>query len=237
MNLPDPQHYQDGILFFHDTHKIILHECGELEELLADAQTRGVFQSFAARPEWNDVFDFFQKSAPRHERDEDDFLFPAVAARVPRMGFQQPDSTIRFLTEGHEMLLRRMAPLLKDWEAFRSVPRDVTALEAAHDMHEQEDARFIANCRELVRLYREHIALEETRVYSVADKVLSGEEKLELIDRIREAYGNEAVTGIFNFDEPRFSNPAYNVIYDPTEVIAEETLEPDEEEDDEEDMI
>jgi hemerythrin-like domain-containing protein len=205
-----------------------------LEELLADAETRGVFQSFAARPEWDEVFNFFQKAAPRHERDEDDFLFPAVAARVPRMGFQQPDSTIRFLLEGHKRLERSMAPLIHDWEAFRNTPRDAASLDAAHATHSGEDARFVATGRELVRLYREHIAIEETRVYSVADKVLSGEEKLELIDRIREAYGNEEVTGIFNFDEPRFSNPAYDIIYAPTEAIAEEMIEPDEEEDDEE---
>ena len=59
MNFPDPQQYQDGVLFLRDTHKIVLYECAELEQLLADAQTRGVFQSFATRPEWNEVFDFF----------------------------------------------------------------------------------------------------------------------------------------------------------------------------------
>ena len=105
-----------------------------------------------------------------------------------------------------------------------------------HAAHEAEDVRFIATGRELVRLYREHIALEEARVYSVADKVLSGEEKLEMMDRIREAYGNEGITGIFTFDEPRFSNPAYDIQYSPTEAISGETIEPEEGEDDEADL-
>lgn len=236
MNLPDPQQYQDGVLFLRDTHNIILYECAELEQLLADAQTRGVFQSFATRPEWNEVFGFFEKSAPRHERDEDEFLFPMLAAHVPRMGFQQPDLTIRFLIEGHQNLIRQMTPLVHDWEAFRTVHRDAEMLGGAHAAHAEEDARFVATGKEMIRLYREHIAIEETRVYSAADRLLSGEEKLEMMNRIREAYGNEGITGIFTFDEPRFSDPAYDIQYAPTEAISEETIEPEEGEDDEADL-
>ncbi len=236
MNLPDPQSYQDGIQYFHDTHKIILHECAELEELLSDAESQGVFQSFASRPEWNEVFDFFQKAAPRHEREEMALLFPAVATHVPHVGFQQPGSTIRFLTEGHEVLQRNMQTLVQDWEAFRNVTRDAASLGAAHATHTSEDARFIATGRELVRLYREHITLEESRVYTVAEKLMSGEEKLELIDQLREAYADEVVTSGFLFDEPRFSDPAYNVIHTPTEAIGEDSYGPEEEEDDEDDI-
>jgi hemerythrin-like domain-containing protein len=233
MNLPDPQKYKDGVQYFRDTHKIILHACAELETLLADAESRGVFQSFASRPEWNDIFDFFQKAAPRHEREEDEFLFPAVAAHIPRVGFQQPGSTIRFLTEGHEVLQRKMDVLVHDWEAFRNISRDAASLGAAHATHTSEDARFIATGRELARLYREHITLEETQVYAVADKLLSGVEKLELIDRVRESYADEVVTSGFVFDEPRFSDPSYNVASS-TEAVGEETFEP--EEDDEDDL-
>ena len=235
MNLPDPQKYQDGVQYFHDTHKIILHECAELEDLLADAESHGVFQSFATRPEWNDVFNFFQKAAPRHELEEEEFLFPAIAAHVPRVGFQQPDSTIRFLIEGHEALQRSMDVLVRDWEAFLNTPRDDEAIGAAHVTHSEVDARFVATGLELIRLYREHIATEETRVYSVADKLLSGVEKVALADKLRESYGVEEVTPLFNFDEPRFSDSAYNIVYSPTEAVGEETLEPEEEEEDEED--
>jgi hemerythrin-like domain-containing protein len=229
MNLPDPQSYQDGVLYFHDTHKIILHECAELESLLADAESQGVFQSFATRPEWNDIFDFFQKAAPRHELEEDEFLFPAVAAHVPRVGFQQPGSTIRFLTEGHEVLQRNMEVLVHDWEAFRNILRDAASLGEAHATHSSEDARFIATGRELARLYREHISLEETQVYSIAGKLLSGVEKLELMDLIRESYADEVVTSGFVFDEPHFSDPAYNIVPSSTEAVSEDTFEPEEE--------
>jgi hemerythrin-like domain-containing protein len=237
MNLPDPQKYQDGVQYFHDTHKVVLHACVELEELLLDAESKGVFQSFASRSEWNDIFDFFQKAAPRHEREEEEFLFPALAAHVPRVGFQQPGSTMRFLTEGHEVLQRNMEVLVHDWEAFRNITRDVASLGESHATHTSEDARFVATGRELVRLYREHIALEETRVYSVADKLLSGLEKLALMDLIRESYADEVVTSGFVFDEPRFSNPAFNITYSPTEAVGDDTVEPDEEEDDEDDQM
>ena len=237
MNLPDPKSYQDGIQYFHDTHKIILQQCAVLEELLSDAESQGVFQSFATRPEWNDIFDFFQKAAPRHEREEQAFLFPAIAAHVPHVGFQQPNSTIRFLTEGHEILQRNMLALVRDWEAFRNITRDAASLGAAHATHTSEDARFIATGRELVRLYRDHIAMEETRVYAVAEKLMTGEEKLELIDQLREAYADEVVTSGFLFDEPRFSDPAYNVISSSTEAVGEDSFEPEEDdEDDQEDF-
>ncbi len=232
MNLPDPENYQDGVQYFHDTHKIILLACAELERLLADAESRGVFQSFAAQAEWSDIFNFFQKAAPRHEQEEEKFLFPAMAAHVPRVGFQQPDSTIRFLIEGHDALQRSMEVLVHDWDSFLGTPHDESAIGASHDAHSEEDARFVATGRQLIRLYREHIATEETRVYSVADKLLSGAEKLALADVIRESYGVEEVTPLFNFDEPRFSDPAYDFVYAPTEAVGEETLEPQEEEDD-----
>ncbi len=232
MNLPDSQNYENGVQYFRDSHKMILEECAALEQLLADAESRGVFQSFATRLDWNEVLDFFQRAAPRHEREEEAILFPALAAHVPRVGFQQPNSTIRFLTEGHEVLERSMKVLVRDWEAFRNTPRDETAIATAHDIHAAEDAHFVATGREMVRLYREHIALEEARVYTVADKLLSGAEKLGLIDRIRESYADEAVTTSFMFDEPRFSNPDYNIAYAPTEAVADETLEPDEDDED-----
>jgi hemerythrin-like domain-containing protein len=231
MNLPDPRSYQDGVRYFHDVHKIILEHCAELETLLADAESQGVFQSFATRPEWNEIFDFFQKAAPRHEREEELFLFPALAARVPRVGFQQPNSTIRFLTEGHEVLQRNMKMLVQDWEAFRNITNEAASLGDVHATHTSEDARFVATARELVQLYRNHISMEEIRVYTIAEKLLSGTEKKELMDQIRESYADEIVTAGFVFDEPRFSNPDYNLAPTPTEAIGDDIIELDEDED------
>lgn len=235
MNLPDPNGYTDGVQFFRDTHTVVLHQCAELSRLLDDAEAHGVFQSFASNPEWEDLFRFFTVHAPRHERDEDELLFPALAARVPHVGFQQPDSPIRFLIEGHKILAGKTEALVHDWTVFRTRPHDPVSIGSAHATHTKEDTDFIATGQELVRLYREHIAIEDQRVYAVADTVLSGEEKLALADRLRDAYGNERITSIFNFDEPQFSDAHYNAQFIPTEAIGEETLEREEEagEDDE----
>lgn len=234
MNLPDPKGYTDGVKFFLDCHKVVLHNCAELSKLLDGAEAHGVFQSFASHPEWESLFHFFTVDIGRHERDETDLLFPVISERVPHMGFQQPDSTIRFLIEGHDVLGRHMNALVHDWEVFRSRTYDAATLGEAHVKHTAEDAAFIAAGRELVRLYKEHVALENERVYTVAEKVLSGEEKLELADRLRDVYGSEAVTGFYNFDEPQFTNPAYNIQFVPTEAVGGENLPEEEEEHDDE---
>src|SRR5579883_963358 len=211
MNSPDPKNYKDGVQFFRDMHKLVLHNCAVLSTLLDDAESRGVFASFAAKPEWDEVLQFFLKVAPQHERDEERFLFPAVANKVPHIGFQQPDAPIHFLVEGHEILQRQIVKLVHDWNVFRQTKQDENNLAESHAKHLTEDTAFIASGRELVRLYHEHVAIEEERVYSVADKVLTGNDKLELSDALRTEYGNEAVTGSFQFEGPQFSNPAYNV--------------------------
>jgi hypothetical protein len=231
VTLPDPAKYLDGVQFFRDTHKLVLRACADLEDLLKDAETRGVFASFAARPEWNSVFEFFLKIAPQHERDEERFLFPVVAAKLPRIGFQQPDAPIRFLIEGHDVMQRETIQLVDAWKTFRSKDRDPATLASSHEDHAAEDAGFIALGHELASLYRDHIATEEARIYSVADKVLTGTERLALIERLQSEYDNEAMTTIAEFEPPQYSNPAYNVSYLPTEAVADAEFEEEEDED------
>ncbi len=231
MTLPDPAQYLDGVQFFRDMHKVVLHNCALLETLLSDAEANGVFASFAAKPEWNSVFEFFLKAAPHHERDEERFLFPIITAKLPRMGFQQPDAPIRFLVEGHDVLQHETRQLVTAWDAFRNKKRDPATLKQAHAIHAAEDAAFIALGRELVSLYRDHIATEEAKVYSVADKVLTGTERLALIEALQGEYDNEAMTAIAEFDTPQYSDPSYNVKYHPTDAVAEAEFEEDDEED------
>lgn len=210
MTLPDPNNYSDGIAFFRDMHKLVRQSCAELETLLADAETSGVFKSFATRPEWEDLFRFFTVIAPEHERDEERYLFPLVIAKVPHVGFQQPDAPIRFLIEGHEVIERKLMQLLKDWNVFRTKPPDPAAIEESHAKHQAEDAAFIASGRELALRYREHITIEEQRIYDLADRMLSGTEKQQLIDLLRAGHDNEATTTLLEFDRPQFSNPSLN---------------------------
>ncbi len=223
MNLPEPSNYTDGVQYFRDSHKVVLHFCAELELLLTDAKTSGVFASFAAKPEWNSVFEFFLKEAPLHERDEEKFLFPMIAAKVPRVGFQQPGATIRFLIEGHEVLQKAMIKLVRDWDEFRKKQRDPSDVVESHAAHEIEDAEFIADGTELARLYREHAATEETQVYSVGDKVLTGRDKLQIADALRAVYDNQAMTPMPQFGEAHFTNANYTIQYSAATPPAEES--------------
>jgi hemerythrin-like domain-containing protein len=231
--IPDLSKYQDGIQFFRDTHKLVLRTCAELEQLLNDAESRGVFASFAAKEEWNAVFEFFLKAAPQHERDEERFLFPMITAKLPRMGFQQPDAPIRFLVEGHQVLQRNMEALVRDWEDFRKKPRDDASLERSHEQHAKADAAFIASGRELVSMYRDHVAVEEERVYSVADKVLTGTDRLALLSSLRDAYDDEAITSSMEYEPPQYTDPKYQIHYHSTDAVADAEFEEDEEEEDE----
>lgn len=227
MNSPDPKAYTDCVLFLRDMHKVVLHNCALLESLLADAESEGVFASFANKPEWNEVFAFFQRDAPLHELDEERFLFPALATKVPRVGFQQSNAPIRFLIEGHSIMERKMEALVHDWTIFREQKRDHDKIAASHAKHVQEDAAFIANGRELVRVYKEHIAIEEERVYTVAAKVLSGEERYAIMEMIRVASGQEVMTSIPEFEKPQFSDPSYEPIYFNTEAQSDNVIDAD----------
>jgi hypothetical protein len=234
MTLPDPKSYQNAVQFFHDMHKVVLHNAAELERLLSDAEKNGVFRSFAIHNEWEELFYFFTEVAPQHERDEERVLFPALIPKIPRVGFQPPTAPIHFLVEGHEVMQAKTIRLLEDWQAFRHIKR-ATDLANAHEKHQAEDAAFIAAGRELVALYREHVALEEERVYSVADKMLSGAEKLELMEALREEHDEETTTTMLEFDSPQFSDPHLTTRFENTEVRSSDVIEANyEDEDDEE---
>ena len=233
MTLPDPKNYQNAVQFFHDMHKIVLHNAAELERLLADAEKNGVFRSFAANIEWEELFSFFTEIAPQHERDEERILFPALMPKIPRVGFQPPTAPIHFLVEGHEVMQAKTMRLLEDWQSFRHIDR-TSDLTDAHEKHQQEDAAFVAAGRELVALYREHVALEEERIYSLAEKVLNGAEKLALMDALRDEHDEETTTSMLTFDAPQFSDPHLRSEYETTDVRSDDTIDAEYEDEDEE---
>lgn len=234
MTLPDPKNYSDAVAFFHDMHKIVLHSAAELERMLKDAEQNGVFKSFSSHNEWQELFYFFTEVAPQHERDEERILFPSLIAKIPRIGFQPPTAPIRFLIEGHEVLQAKTIRLLEDWQAFRNTNRPESNLAEAHAKHEAEDKAFIAAGYELAALYREHVKLEEERVYSVAEKLLSGSEKLELMEQLRQEHDEETTTTLLEFDTPQYSDPNLRRGYQVTDAQTHGAIEADFEDDDEE---
>ena len=213
MNLPDPAKYDDPIKFLRATHGIVLKNSDELDRLATDAEQNGVFKSFATHPEWNDLLLFYSKAAPQHEKAEEAYLFPALERKLPRMGFQNADSPIRFLIEGHDVMTNRMIPLVKAWTQFKRKDRDGASLAESAQRHTAEDAEFVAVAHELAAMYRDHVKTEEEKIYSLADKLLGDAEREEILDGIRSDYDNQAVSSAVYFDRPQFSNPQYNIVY------------------------
>jgi hypothetical protein len=213
MTLPDPATFQDPIAFLRAIHALVLRNSQELERLASDAEKNGVFKSFAQHPEWEDLFLFYSKAAPQHEKSEEDCLFPVLVRRIPRMGFQQPDSPIRFLIEGHEVMQSRMEPLVKAWMQFKRKQRDDASLARSAERHAKDDEAFCSVAKELAALYRDHVKMEEEKIYSVADGILDGSERAEILAGLRSMYDNEANTGVPTFGVPQFSNPNYTYVY------------------------
>lgn len=214
MTLPDPANFTDPIAFLRAIHAVVLRNSMELERLATDAATEGVFKSFAMHPEWEELLNFYTKAAPQHEKSEEDYLFPALVRRLPRIGFQQPDSPIRFLVEGHEVMQGRMESLVKAWRQFKRKDRDSASLDASAHRHSADDADFVSIAKELASLYRDHVKTEEEKVYSVADGMFDAEERAEMLDGIRSMYDNEATTGGgIQWDAPQFSDPKYSFVY------------------------
>ena len=128
----------------------------------------------------------------------------------------------------------RMIELVRSWQAFLKAPHDTTALAEASSARKEEDQAFLATGRELVQLYREHVALEEERIYSVAARELTGAQRLELADILRGQMTKEAVSRVLPYDAPQFSDPRYAATSIETDLRSDLTVgetEEDEEED------
>jgi hypothetical protein len=57
-------------------------------------------------------------------------------------------------------------------------------------------------------MYREHVRIEEERVYSVADKMLTHAEKFALMEQLLQGHDDETTTTLLQFDQPQFSDPS-----------------------------
>lgn len=190
--LPDPQQFDDPIQFLRAAHAVIIRELELLKKLLGDVQSQGLAESFRARSEWLEIFHFFTNSVGQHEEDEEEALFPYLRERVPNLGFQLPDAPIHFLTQGHELLRKRVEELVEVWKAYQRGE----SVEASH---------FIATGFELNSLYKDHIAMEEKAVYQPANEVLSPMERIAIMDTITHNHSKSRFMQAPQFESPTVS--------------------------------
>jgi hemerythrin-like domain-containing protein len=193
--LPDPHQIDDPMRFLRACHGVIEENLITLESVIADAETRGVAVSFTDKPEWHDLFQFFSIAVQRHERDEEEGLFEMLLSKLPHTGFQSPDSPVRFLKEGHEVLGKRLGYLTSVWRNFLDTKDEV-------DVSEPD---FIGAAKELVSLYRDHISFENNGIYKTADNELTPAERERVMDAIRGNHEPDVETPVPDFSPPTFS--------------------------------
>jgi hemerythrin-like domain-containing protein len=195
--LPDPNQFDDPIQFLRAAHAVIVKELELLKKLLADVESQGLAESFRVKSEWLEIFHFFTNSVGQHEQDEEDSLFPYLRERVPNLGFQLPDAPIHFLTQGHDLLRKRVEDLVDVWKNFQNGnATDATS--------------FIATGYELNSLYKDHIAMEEKAVYQPANEALSPMERMAIMDTIRHNHSTSR-----HMPAPQFEPPSVSGNYNP----------------------
>ena len=205
----DPASFSDGIAYFREFHRLILKHCAELERIMEVTSPVDAKQ----KQDIADLLDFFGRQCPRHERDEEELIFPILLERTPHVGFQNVDTPVRFLIEGHEKINRETAALMDAWHAVGTHDLSGNTLTRSATHHATQQSNLAATAKSLATLYRKHIAMEEEKVYQLADRILTKEDRTGLIDSLRGKYDNENLTDVTTFSAPHYSNPAYNIQY------------------------
>lgn len=149
----------------------LLSEChrrieGFLNGMMTVAQqARGSEMDARQRTAFEASLRYFREAAPKHRMDEEESLFPRIAA------LQRPET---------KMVLARLAALEKDHAAADAGHAEVEVLgsrwisegrlpaEAAGDLVER--------LRHLIDLYQKHIQVEEAEVFPLAGKILEPSE-------------------------------------------------------------
>lgn len=220
IRLPDPQQYDDPIRYFRDCHGVVGSVVDRFEKLLASARENGVAKSFASNPSWEELLQFFVHAAPIHERDEERALFPIVLEKVPHLGFQSKGSPSRFIHDEHEAMQQRSKALLSLWKAYL----------AQKSLTPEDEAKFLETAQELIALYREHIARENTIIYTTAnDNLLSPVERIAIVLLVREQHSEKSVMPVLGFQDNPYEEVSETA---DTEAISEDQLDSSIEEED-----
>ncbi|HYM20391.1 MAG TPA: hemerythrin domain-containing protein [Candidatus Kapabacteria bacterium] len=222
IKLPDPQQYDDPIRYFRDSHGVVGAVLDRFSKLVDAARKVGVRTSFETSPEWQELLEFFVRVAPIHEMDEERALFPVVLEKVTHIGFQSPTAPNRFIHEQHTIMQQRSKALLALWEGYL----------IQQSLSIEDEKRFLDIADELVKLYHEHITMENQIIYTAAnDNLLTPPERIAIMLMIRELHSERTVMPVIGFE---------NTIYDPLAEHGDDTavsktiIDSDEESDDEE---
>jgi hemerythrin-like domain-containing protein len=147
--------FDDPIGMLKDCHRRIEHFASVLRQVAERAQGRAL-----TAEEWlaaEGALHYFRESGPRHNRDEEESMFPRLRAMDTETAGAE---MARLVAEHHEAdgLHMQTLRLYAQWEAARSLRPD-------------EASRLLEITGRLQRLYAEHIRLEEESVFPRAATV------------------------------------------------------------------
>lgn len=199
LQLPDPNNYTDPIRYFRDSHKVIAIAVAEMDALIAEAEKTGMTKYFTDHPDdAKDMIQFFTHVAPLHEMDEEKNLFPVLRDKIDPIGFQIPNTTPAFLVKEHEEINHRARLVAKAWHEF----------EKSGETNLESEALALTSAKELVHLYKDHLAEEDELIYKVAnDSLLTPEERTSIMNGVREGHSEQITMPTFEFDTPMYSTP------------------------------
>jgi hemerythrin-like domain-containing protein len=197
IQLPNPDDYEDPIRYFRDCHKLIVGIVDRFEKLVTQAQEKGVAVMFAESGEWEEILNFFVAVAPMHELEEERTLFPIILEKVHHIGFQSPLSPSRFIHEQHDVMQERSKALIALWRGYM----------LQKELNATDEARFLEVAIELIRLYREHVGVENSIIYSAAnDELLTPAERIGILLALQGQHGNQTVTQVISFDDQPYTD-------------------------------
>jgi hemerythrin-like domain-containing protein len=201
-HLPDPANYNDPIRFFRDCHGVIENEVKRLERLVKEAEehpSHAQGKCLLDNPEWHEVIYFFANVTYRHEKDEEDYLFPVLIEKFAKIGFRTPLTTPAFLTKEHRELGIPAEVIEKAWKEYL---RSGTC-------SEETEKEILASAKTMAELYKKHMGAENELIYRVAnDELLTPEERILIMEGIRGGHSPQVMTQIYDFGKSDFSSPA-----------------------------
>jgi hemerythrin-like domain-containing protein len=197
-HLPDPEKYQDPIRYFRDSHGVINEALVAFEQLLKEVAAGGLEKSFTQKEDlWSDVLQFFRRSGPRHEREEEETLFPVMSDKLPSIGFRSANDPSKFLSSEHFEMRRLTRNLTDIWNQFKT--SNAANLEQA--------ANFQRIGAELLSVYKQHIAKENEIIYKLAnEELLSPDEREEVMKGIVALNSPQSSTAILDYDQSDYSD-------------------------------
>jgi hemerythrin-like domain-containing protein len=202
-SLPDPNKYNDPIRYFRDSHALIISLINQLEDLIKNAEAKGIKKSIKEDKGWTDILEFLVNVAPIHEQDEEEALFPLIFEKIPHVGFQQASSPIRFIHEQHDAMQMHSLDLLRIWKQTL----------AKNELSDDDANQFILGAKELAAIYREHVRRENEIIYTTAnDELLSPQDRVNILAIIREHHAKEVIMPYFDYEAPVITDPFYKPV-------------------------